>query len=219
MINNILYTTPQIYTANQNKNISFKGGFHNIETLKYTNIGNCLEGYIGKVCLRKASNNEECFMNVFKKLVARDVENYSIRNDNNEILGEADIVIKKYYPGSYDSYYYKEDPSHVFVDRLNNYSKPGTPMYNDRLEYIKDIGTRLLQIAQRRSDEAQCVGNIKLMAKGEAKTWYIDVIGMMQEFPPETSYYSKIGLNPHNPNLLYLPPHSKEPLSKLHGGL
>ena len=109
------------------------------------------------------------------------------------------------------------DPSHVFVDMVKNYTRPGTPDHNPNIIHHKDIGTRLLQIAQRRSDESLCNGEMKLIAKDVVlKDWYIDVLGMKQEFIPTPSRF-KIVIN--NPNQLYLPPEAKEPLSKLRGGL
>ena len=90
------------------------------------------------------------------------------------------IYIRKYKQEPWE----RTDPSHVFVDELRNFSNPNTPYYKQGLDYYKDIGTRLLQIAQRRSDEAQCQGNIKLISKGESLNWYKSVIGMRQEFPP-----------------------------------
>lgn len=52
MINNISYLTGIIQPQNlhQRKNISFG---QNIQTLTHTNIGSCLEGYIGKIRVRK----------------------------------------------------------------------------------------------------------------------------------------------------------------------
>lgn len=177
--------------------------------LTHTNIGSCLEGYIGKVAVRKG--NENVTLNVFKKFKENAIENYTIRNDKDEIVGTIDLVIKKYRQEPWE----RTDPSHVFVDELRNFSNPNTPYYKEGLEYCKDVGTRLLQIAQRRSDEAQCQGNIKLISKGESLNWYKIVIGMRQEFPPIPG----MRFNIHNPNQLYLPPENKEPLSRLQGGL
>lgn len=56
------------------------------------------------------------------------------------------------------------------LSKTSHPSNPNTPYYKNGLEHIKDIGIRLLQIAQRRSDEAKCVGNIKLISKNESKT-------------------------------------------------
>ena len=220
-INNIQYSPIQFksYSSSKVKTTpSFSGGY--VETLKYTNIGSCLEGYIGKVRVRRASDNQECFLNVFKKYIGHNAENYSIKNDKDELVGEIDVFIRKFQPGSYSQFEYKEDPSHVFVDNLRNYSHPDTPYYKQGLEHMKDIGTRLLQIAQRRSDEAQCVGNIKLISKNESKSWYKGVIGMVEEFPNiSSSGTPKWMKSIHNPNSMILPPHAKEPLSKLTGGL
>ena len=177
--------------------------------LTYTNIGSCLEGYIGKIAVRKG--NAEAVLNVFKSFKENAIENYTIKNDVGDIIGTIDISIRKYKQEPWE----RTDPSHVFVDELRNFSNPNTPYYKQGLDYYKDIGTRLLQIAQRRSDEAQCQGNIKLISKGESLNWYKSVIGMRQEFPPIPG----MKFNIHNPNQLYLPPENKEPLSKLQGGL
>ena len=182
---------------------------HNIQALTHTNIGSCAEGYIGKIRVRK--DNGEAFLNVFKKFLVENVENYTIKNDKNEIIGNANIFIIKCPPNPWD----KVDPSYVMVDDLRNFSKPNTPYHDKNLEYFKDIGTRLLQIAQRRSDEACCQGNVKLISVNEALAWYKNIIGMRQEFPPIPGQKFNI----HNPNLLYLPPENKEPLSRLQGGL
>lgn len=219
MINNISYPKLQNHKVNTgNAKIHFTGNF--VQTLTHTNIGSCMDGYIGKVRLRQAISGGECFGNVFKKQIGNHRENYSILNDFGDTLGEIDIAIKKYDYGAtdYDRFLYKEDPSHVFVDNLRNYTNPNTPYYKKGLVYVKDIGTRLLQIAQRRSDEAQCVGNVKLISKGESLDWYKNVIGMVQEFP-NLSGSNKFRFNPNNPNALILPPFAKEPLSKLQGGL
>ena len=209
----ILYT-PQIHNKQLCSRPNFKGNCK-VETLTHTNIGSCLEGYIGKVRVRK-SNNEEDYLNVFKKYLCDGYENYSVKNEKDEILGEINLTVNKY-PNTYGYYGLPQDPSHVFVTELKNYSNPNTPYYKKGLEPHKDIGTRLLQIAQRRSDEAQCCGNIKLISKNESKSWYKNVIGMTEEFPPEQN--STFNFRVHNSNAMVLPPHAKEPLSRLQGGL
>ena len=135
MINNISYLTGIIQPQNlhQRKNISFG---QNIQTLTHTNIGSCLEGYIGKIRVRKTDG--EAYLNVFKKYIVRDAENYVIQNDKNEAVGSINVFIRKSQPNPWD----KTDPSHVFVDELRNFSKPDTPYHNPKLEYFKDIGTR-----------------------------------------------------------------------------
>ncbi len=208
----VFYNPKLEYKNNKKINPNFKG----IETLTHTNIGSCLEGYIGKVKVRKGIDKSEEYLNVFKKFINRNEENYTLKNDAGEIIGEMNIKINKINNWS-PSYEQKEDPSHVYIDELRNYSKPDTPYYRQGLEYLKDVGTRLVQIAQRRSDETMCNGNIKLTAKGESKNYY-KIIGMVEEFPPEQNNYGfKFCIR--NPNIMILPPHSKEPLSQIQGGL
>lgn len=195
MINNIsFYSIPNTFSKS-NRQVSFG---HNVQTLMHKNIGSCAEGYIGKIRVRKG--NEEAYLNVFKKYLGENVENYTIKNDNNEIIGNADIYIINCQLNPYT----REDPSYVMVDDLRNFSKPNTPYHNENLEYFKDIGTRLLQIAQRRSEEALCNGNIRVIPLKRAFDWYKNVIGMRQLY---------------NDPFMYLPPESKEALSKLQGGL
>lgn len=207
------YITPA-YIKQDRSEPTFKG--NGIETLTHTNIGSCLEGYIGKIKVRRADGRED-YLNIFKKYLCDKYENYSAKNDKDELIGEINLEIKKYNQHYDYATGAMTDPSHVFVTELRNYSNPTTPYYKQGLEYHKDIGTRLLQIAQRRSDEAQCQGNIKLISKNESKNWYKNIIGMTEEFPPDPN--STFRFNIHNPNAMYLPPHAKEPLSRLQGGL
>ena len=127
----------------------------------------------------------------------------------NNKIGRMDIKIKKFY--DYDPFTFPENPSHVFVDCLRNFSNPNTPYYTQGLDEYKHIGTRLLQIAQRRSDESLCNGNIELIAKNEKAV---------------LAFYKRLGfeqpalITPFtNPYYLHLPPQAKEPLSKMYGGL
>ncbi len=214
MISNVNFTP---YVGNnfdiKSSNVNSKSpSFCGVQTLTHTNIGMCADGYIGKIRVRLAEGGE-AFLNVFKGKGC-DCEEYKIMDDFNNLIGEAQIKIKKIL--NYDHYEHKTDPSHVFVDNLRNYSTPGTPYHNSNLVYYKDIGTRLLQIAQRRSDEANCMGNIKLISKNESKPFYKNVIHMREEntFSGNTPFRFM-----GNPNLMYLPPESKEPLSRLQGGL
>jgi hypothetical protein len=184
-----------------------------VQTLKYTNIGSLPDGFIGKIRVR-TGDNAECFLNVIKKSLGDGEENYSINNENGNIVGEIFLKIKKII--NYDRLQYPSDPSHVYVSDLINYSNPATPYYKN-LEQYKDIGIRLMQIAQRRSDEAMCNGNIKLIAKNESKEWYKNVIGMTEEFSKISK--NNYGFNIHNPNSMILPPDAKEKLSLLNGGL
>lgn len=147
------------------------------DQLTHVNIGCKPQGYIGKVKVRLAKGGE-AILNIFKTTLMTNKERYTIKNNYDELIGQMDITIKKFNPNDYNHFIYTTDPSHVFVDELRNFSHPETPYYKKGLTYHKDIGTRLLQIAQRRSDETQCAGNLKLISKGEAKNWYLNVIGM-----------------------------------------
>ena len=214
---NISYLTyqPNIYPSSRKSTAkpSFTGGIIP-EALTHVHIGSKADGFIGKIRVRLADGGE-AILNVFKKQLGENKEVYKIINDYDELIGEMVMKIRKFdfvdYCNSSPA-----GPNYVFVDMLKNYTRPGTPDCNSKIPHHKDIGTRLLQIAQRRSDEALCNGEIKLNSKGESREWYFNVIGMKQEFPPEKSMYH---FQIHNPNILYLPPESKEPLSRLQGGL
>ena len=178
------------------------------QTLTHTNIGMMDSGFIGKVSLIKA-DGREVWLNVIKDKGASGDETYFLRDFMNKTIGEIGLKIKKYY--DYDRMNFREDPSHIYVEYLRNYSNPNTPYYQQGLEEHKHVGTRLLQIAQRRSDECQCNGNIELIAKN--KQHVLD-------------FYEKLGFthmnnaqHESNKYYLYLPPMSKEPLSKMYGGL
>ena len=184
-----------------------------MQTLKNINIGAAAEGIIGTVKVRKG-NGVETFLNVVKKKSCEGYEGYSLQKDDKSILGEIFLTAKKYL--NYDRLQYKSDPSHVFVSELKNYSNPTTPFYRN-LEYHKDIGTRLLQIALMRSYEAECNGDIKLISKKESKEWYKKIIGMTEEFPATEK--SPFSFNIHNSNSMILPESAKERLMNLQGGL
>ena len=213
-INYISYQ-PNIYPGSRKSTAkpSFTGGIIP-DALTHVNIGSKADGYIGKIRVRLADGGE-AILNVFKKKLEPMVEKYQIINDFDELIGEMVMKIKKTdYVDPLNSS--PVGPNYVFVDELKNFTRPNTPDHNPKLPHHKDIGTRLLQIAQRRSDEALCNGELKLNSKGESREWYLNVIGMKQEFPPEQSMYH---FQIHNPNILYLPPEAKEPLSRLRGGL
>ena len=175
------------------------------------NISQLPCGEIGTTNIRIA-NGEIREVKVIKNKKEENCENYQIKNNAGELLGEIDVYIKKIPTMPWD--YSGADASHVFVDNLRNYSKPGTPYYKEGLEYHKDIGTRLLQIALKRSYESNFNGALKLVTKGESKNWYIDYIEMQAEIAPA------IGLiKAHETNNLYLPPENKFHLANLQGGL
>ena len=201
-----------IYYYPKKSNVNFTGNPY-VETIKHCNVGSMGEGYIGKIKVR-AADNAEAILNVFKRIAEGKWESYFIKDNDSKVIGEMMMDIRKI--TDYDHIQYQADPSHVWVDLLRNYSKPDTPYHNKELPYYKDIGLRLLQIAQRRSDEAQCVGNIRCISKGKSLDFY-KKLGFVQEHPPIPNAKIKICFG--NPNLLYLPPHAKEPLSRMQGGL
>lgn len=179
------------------------------ETIKYCNVGMMSDGIIGKVRVFK-KNGEETFLNVMKIKGSGNQETYMLKDKFGKLIGEMDIKINKI--TDYNHSEFREDPSHVFVDFLRNYSKPNTPYYKEGLEEYKDIGTRLLQIAQRRSDETRCNGDIRLHSKNNSKDFY-KKLGFAEE--PISQYDMYRGVQ----NRMYLPADAKEPFSKRDGGL
>ena len=176
-----------------------------VETIKHTNIGMCHNGIIGKVRVRN-SKGQETFLNVMKNAVVGGEETYQLQENFGKIIGEITLKFRK---SMHDTGYYQNDACNVFVEYLRNYSKKGTPYTRPGLEEYKDIGTRLIQIAQRRSDEMGCFGNIELMSKNASMDFY-KKLGF-ESIPKIFGYECN--------NRMYLPPHSKEPLSRLSGGL
>lgn len=179
------------------------------ETITNTNIGSQLNGYIGNIQVRTPDGLTP-ILKVFKS-AANNNEEYRVLDKANNLIGSIELKICKD-----DRTYYRPegDTSHVFVKNLKNYSTPKTPYHNKKLQQYKDIGTRLMQIALKRSQEADCFGNIKLIAKGESKPFYEKIIGMQEEFPvgsPARRF--------NNPNTMYLPEESKGFLRNLQGGL
>ncbi len=187
-------------SPNRSVQTTFNGSFP-IETIKHYNLGMMANGFIGKVKVLKA-NGEQAFLNVDKQ-ASNFEENYKLKDDIGKIIGEICLKIRK------PMWEVENETAHIFVDELRNYSNPHTPYYTKGLEEYKEIGTRLLQIAQRRSDECMLNGNIELISKNESMPFY-KKLGFKQ-----TPFVSRFS----NPNKMYLPPEAKEPLSKMYGGL
>ena len=197
-----------IYPAKYNNNLTnpFFKGAKPVETIKNYNIDMMADGIIGKVKVFK-KNGQEAFLNVDKFSDLYGNETYMLKDKIGNIIGEMDICIKK--QGKYNKIAgLLSDPSHVFVQYLHNYSKPNTGYYTDGLEEYTGIGIRLLQIAQRRSDEALCNGEIKLSSKVSALNFY-----------KKLGFVCEMDSSGKETNRMYLPPHAKEPLSRLYGGL
>lgn len=181
---------------------------YNVETIKHYNLGMMQNGIIGKVRVLKA-NGENAFLNVLKQTMHQNEELYQLKDDAGKIIGEMNLKINKII--NWEPYLYQQDPSHVFVTELRNFSNPNTPYYREGLDEYRHVGTRLLQIAQRRSDESLCNGNIELIAKNEKSVLeFYKKLGFIQ--PAHINRFS-------NPYHLHLSPYAKEPLSKYDGGL
>lgn len=196
------------YCINTQSKVSTKPTFKSgmpVETIKHYNLGMMPNGIVGKVKVLKA-NGAEAFLNVCKQATAL-CEVYTLQDDMNRAIGKIELKPKKF--ENYSRFEYKEDPSHIFVEELRNYSRPGTPYYVKDLEEYKQIGVRLMQIAQRRSDECGLNGNIELISKNESMLFY-EKLGFKRV--PFVSIYA-------NPNKMYLPPEAKEPFSRMYGGL
>lgn len=210
MIGRISYlNTPPQYAINNTKSRpNFKGRF-NVETISNTHIGNSLNGLLGNIKV-KAPDTKQPYLKVLKNTSSTG-EEYRVLDKSNKLIGILDLVIRKDNPSYYQP---KGDNSHVFIRELKNFSTPRTPYHNKELPKYGDVGTRLMQIALKRSIESGCSGNIKLIAKGESKPFYENVIKMVEEFPegsPERRF--------NNPNTMFLPKEAQEHLKNLHGGL
>lgn len=180
-------------------------GFYPVETIKHVNIGMAQDGIIGKVRVFDKNMNER-FLNVVKDMGPCGFEIYMLKDNLGRIIGEMMMKIVKH-PPEYEITSTGER-SWVFVDFLRNYSRPNTKYHQHGLSEYKGLGTRLMQIAQRRSDEAECCGNIHLRSKDSSMAFY-KKLGF-KEVPTEYDYKQ---------NLLYLPPEAKEPMSRIQGGL
>lgn len=200
--NNYYCGHPQPITSGKKQSPSFKG--NGVQRLTNINIGMMPQGFIGEVALFNKKLHKNVFVNVFKEFDCGD-EIYSLKDENNQPIGKLALRIKKYF--DYDKSINKDDPSHVYVADLYNFSRKDTPFANQNTDDYSHVGIRLLQIAQRRSDEAQCSGNIKLNAMPEALSFYRSKIGMQSD--PDA----------FNENFLFLPWDKKETLSRMYDGL
>lgn len=178
-------------------------GLFSVGSPRYVNIGMAEEGIVGKLRVFDQAGREK-FLNLVKDIGPSGFEIYMLKDNFGSIIGEMMMKIKKA-PNMNDC---SGDECWVWVDYLRNYSRPNTKWTQKGLSEHKAIGTRLLQIAQRRSDETGCCGNIHLCTKEESREFY-KRLGF-KEIPTLYDYKQ---------DNLYLPAEAKEPLSKLHGGL
>ena len=146
-------------------------------TLAVKNIGLMPNGKIGKIeLLRK--DGKKVYLDVVKSLTNEykdkhcNVKNelYTIEDEFGEIIGEMDITVNK--AVNYDRINFPQDPSHVHVVFVCNHSDPKTEYYNDVSGEYEHVGTRLLQIALKRSEEAFGHRNINLTSVPIAKNFY-----------------------------------------------
>lgn len=170
--------------------------------LTHCNIGMMENGIIGSVGVLR--NGKEVFLNVVKSAGPSGQETYMIKDMIGKIVGEVDMKINL-------SSGYGNDISHVFVEHLANHSRPNTDEFVSGLPHYQGVGTRLMQIVQRRSDESGCRGEICFYAKEAAKPFHRK-LGFIPV--PFESEFERRGNNK-----MYLPAEAKEPLSKMLGGL
>lgn len=176
-----------------------------IETIGRSHIGNKPDGFIGLVKVFD-KDGKDVFLNAFKEVDFYG-EIYTLKDVLNRTIGKLDLKICKEY--GYEKFSYDEDPSHIFVNELKNYSNPNTPYYFRGLNNYKGVGTRLLQLALKRSYEEDCNGNIELNSKKDAINFY-KLLGFVK-----TANYSMY----LNPNRFKLPENSKFELMDRLGGL
>lgn len=201
--NILLSYTPQIQTPNICIDTT-------TNTIKDLDLGSCRNGYIGKIFVEQ-KDGTTTFLNLHKRVENQNTEVYKVLDDYGNLIGETKLLIRK---NDEQASWTQGNVNHVFVDELMNYSKPNTPFYKKNLKHYKGIGTKLLQIALKRSFETGCEGNIELIAKDEAKPFYLDVIKMCEKYP-EGSFERRY----NNPNKLYLPKDKIHRLENLNGGI
>lgn len=200
----------QIFKIQSNTNVKnqyistpvFKSKFP-ILTIGNLNLGAARNGYLGKLKTIKASG-EEVFLNLNKSTYSN-YEIYNLTDNFDNIIGKIEFRMNKYLSQSED------EMDHIFVTEVKNFSNPNTPYYKNGLEEHKHIGTKLLQIALKRSFETGCNGNIELVAKNKKEVLeFYKRLGFKQ--PANIPKYG-------NPYRLHLSEESKDQLSKKYGGL
>ena len=195
------YNYSKVYQSEKVSNPSFQA-LVSSRILSHCNIGMMENGIIGSVGV--LLNGKQAFLNVVKSAGPSGQETYMLKDTLGRIIGEMDMKIN--YSNGYDN-----NVSHVFVEHLANHSRPNTEEFVSTLPHYEGVGTRLMQIAQRRSDEAGCRGEIYLHSREKAKPFY-KKLGF-QAVPVQYEYERQ------GSNKMYLPPEAKEPLSKMLGGL
>lgn len=200
-----IYAITQNY--NYNKNSVTKPTFQSkflVETIGKKHLGLAQNGFLGKVQVLKLTG-EEAFLNLYKSNYSK-YEIYTLKDNFDREIGKVELTFNKY-----DSWGSPEDKDHVFVSELKNYSDSKTPYYIKGLDEYKHIGTRLLQVAQRRSYEEGCDGNIELVAKNRKEVLeFYKRLGFEQ--PANITRFG-------NPYRLHLASSAKDGLCNKYGGL
>lgn len=191
---------------NKNSKLSSKPTFGSkvsTQGLKNINIGSMPAGNIGKIKVLKA-NGKEAWLDVIKSTY-HDYETYNFVNELKQVIGKIEFRFNKYVRPL------EGEKDHVFVTELRNFSDPNTPYYTKGLEEYNQIGTKLLQVAVKRSFENNCNGNIELVAKRRQEVLkFYEILGFRQS--------SNVGLY-GNPYRLQLAEDKIESLAMKYGGI
>lgn len=174
-----------------------------VETIKNVNIGAMPNGVIGKIKVFKASG-KEAFLNLEKYTTSTE-ESYHLKDELNNIVGKIDFFFNR------PVWAMDDETSHVFVKELRNFSNPNTPYYKKGLEEYRQVGTKLLQVAHKRSLENNCEGNIELVAKNEKA---------VLEFYKNLGFEQPANITPYmNPYRLHLAKDKQSILAQKYGGI
>ncbi len=167
------------------------------------NLGLTTNGFIGKLEVVKA-NGKKALLNLVKSIY-NDYEIYNLTDDYDRTIGRIEFRFNK------SPWKTNKEKDHVFVSELRNFSNPNTPYYKNGLEEYKQIGTKLLQLAYKRSIENNCDGNIELVAKNHKEVLeFYKKLGFKQ--PENISIYE-------NPYRLSLSTDAMESFANKYGGL
>ena len=197
---NITAITPNYYQNkpyNYYSKPSFNGVFLNAKTIGKCNIGKMPDGIIGKVKVKNLENKDG-FFDVQKYVEYAGLEHYAIQDKRGNILGEIEFMPVK-----------TNESKHIWVEHLVSHSSLYHKYKDEYLGDYKGIGTRLMQIAYKRSLESGCEGNIELFSTNNAIDFY-KKLGMKDYL----SNYSK-----YQQHRMYLPEEGKSFLSDKYGGL
>ena len=176
---------------------TFNGLFSKTKSLSKLNIGSLPDGIIGQVKVLN-KNGKEVVFDVLKNVEDSGLEIYKIIDKKRNILG--DIEFKPTIEGN---------TKHIWVEHLVNHSSLYHKYRNESLGNYTGIGTRLMQIALKRSKEAGCNGDIELFTTKTGKDFY-KKIGL-KDYLSDYSYYRQ--------HKMYLPEENKEFLANRYGGL